>query len=70
VDTVLKFLQGKKTYLLVLVAIGLVLGGAADPEQMAAGGLDFGDIDFGRLLQAVFAAMVGTAKAAFDRRAG
>ncbi len=64
---ILEFLSGKKTYLLVVVAVGLILGGAADTEQMAAGGLDFTEIDFNRLLQAVLASVVASAKAAFTR---
>ncbi len=64
---ILEFLSGKKTYLLVVVAVGLILGGAADPEQIQAGGLDFSTIDFNRLLQAVLASVVASAKAAFAR---
>ena len=63
----LTFFEGKKTYLLVMVAVGLILGGAADPEQMQSGGLDFTEIDFDRLLQAVFASIIASVKAALER---
>jgi len=65
---ILGFLQGKKTHLLVLVAIVLVLGGAIDPDQIAAGGLDFSEMSFERLLQAVLTGVISTVKAAYDRR--
>ena len=64
---VLTFFEGKKTYLLVMVAVGLILGGAADPAQLQAGGLDFTEIDFNRLLQAVLASVAASVKAAISR---
>ena len=67
-NQILGLLEGKKTHILVLLAVGLLLGGAADPDQIAAGGLDFTQIDFNRLLQAVLAGAVSTFKAGMDRK--
>ncbi len=64
---VIEFLEGKKTYVLVAVAVGLILGGAADPAQLQSGGLDFTEIDFNRLLQAVLASVIASVKAAISR---
>ena len=66
---VIAFLAGKKTHLLVAVAVLLVLGGAMDPNTLELqGGLDFSEVDFNRLLQAVGVAVVSTVKAAYDRK--
>lgn len=61
----LEMLQGRKTYLLVLVAVVMVLAGVTDPEAV---GLDF-EIDGSRMFQSILLAMVATIKAAFNRQA-
>ena len=66
-DQALKWLEGRKTTLLVLVAMVLIAGGAMTPEQA---GLDFTNVDSGELLKAVFAGMIGSIKAGVTRVKG
>ena len=62
-DKFIEFFQGKKTYILVLIYVILVLAtGKEGPAETAIGGLDPAAIK-----EALLGLMVATAKAAWDR---
>lgn len=61
----LSWLEGRKTSLLVLLAMLLILGGGLTPDQA---GLDFSTIDSGELLKAIGAGLIGTIKAGWQRK--
>lgn len=65
-NSFLTMLQGKKTHILVLIyVIVVLLGGGTSGEADILGG-----IDAGQLQQSLMALMVSTLKAAWDRRGG
>ena len=60
---VLELLQGKKTHLLVLVAIVLYLFGVIDTPE----GINFDNVDSGALVNVVLMGVISSVKAGFNR---
>ncbi len=65
VQMLLKLLEGKKTHLLVLVAIVLYLAGVIESPN----GMDFSQINSNDLMKVVLLGVISSVKAGFNRDA-